>query len=262
MRDENSGDEGGRWPGMRRLVPAAVLLTLAGSVLWATVRYSARDDAFPSEAPPRPVAVAADPLGTLLPVPASPAASASGSAAAPSALGPSASAPSALSSASPYSLRAQGTPSSRAATTPSKAGPAPATTKPAAAPAPTTRGPAVFRPVTVQAEAATLSGGAVAVDCATCDGGARVRYLGRVGVTVPVPVAGPRTVTVVYEADGVRSLAVTINGTRATVVTTSGSGWTVPRTVTFTVAFPAGTVNVGFEQGDGNGPDVDRISIN
>ena len=142
--------------------------------------------------------------------------------------------------------------------TPAGASPVPATVA--------ARPPARFTPITVQAEdpGNTLTGGAAATDCATCRGGGRVRYLCtacRVVVRATVPVAGARTVTVVYEADGRRALKVSVNGGEARTWPVTGPGWETPRTLRFTADLPAGPLRLALFNDETSAPDVDEVVI-
>ncbi|BCB86511.1 hypothetical protein Psuf_038240 [Phytohabitans suffuscus] len=157
------------------------------------------------------------------------------------------------------------TPSPRAPATGSSR-PAPASTPgpTATAPAPrTSAAPARFTPISVQAEHPdnTIAGGARVTACATCDGGARVRYLGKVVVYLDVPTGGTRTVTVTYEADGHREIKVAINSAAPRTFETSGTGWDVPRTFRFTAAIPAGRVAIALYNDTSSPPDVDKVTI-
>ncbi|WP_432839007.1 hypothetical protein [Dactylosporangium sp. CA-092794] len=144
-----------------------------------------------------------------------------------------------------------------------------AATTPASTPAagqPVRTAPPAFVPISVQAEdpGNTLFGGAGVVDCSTCDGGARVRYItgvNRVVVRANANVAGTRTVTVVYETDGPRMLKVSINDGPPYVVTIDGTSWEAPRRLTFTATIPAGAVNVALFNEQSAAPDIDKITI-
>ena len=128
----------------------------------------------------------------------------------------------------------------------------------------TTAGQAAFTPIGVQAEASgnTLSDGAGVVDCATCDGGARVRWIGRLDVHLTVPVSGTRKITFLYETDGDRSFDVSINGDPpVAVVKVTGSDWVTPRSVSITASVPSGSVDIGLYGYAGNAPDFDKITI-
>lgn len=138
--------------------------------------------------------------------------------------------------------------------------------RPAAQPTTLASTPATpgFTAVSVEAEAPgnLLGGDAGVVDCATCDGGARVRYIDDVNyleVYVTLPVAGTRTVTVRYESDGERKAAVQVNGGPVTVYPVAGSGgWETPATFTFEAHLPAGRNTLRFS---GHSPDIDRIVL-
>jgi hypothetical protein len=136
----------------------------------------------------------------------------------------------------------------------------PAPSAPAVAPA-----PPPFTPISVQAEAAgnTFIGGAAVTDCATCDGGARVRYVtdqNRLEMHLNVAVAGPRTIAVEFESDGSRTLRIAVNGTTVAQPTVTGASWTTPQTLHVSAAMPAGAVTLTFA-GAVNGPDLDRVII-
>lgn len=155
-------------------------------------------------------------------------------------------------------------PTGTATVTASASGP----TGPATTPGGTTAtaGGGVFRPLNVQAEdpTNTLSGGAGVAVCDTCDGGARVRYLGGTAaltVHLNIPTAGTRAVTVEYECDGDRKLDVSINGGPAIVTTTSGTSWEVPQFYHFATDIPAGTVTMTFYNLSGPAPDIDKVTV-
>jgi hypothetical protein len=116
--------------------------------------------------------------------------------------------------------------------------------------------------ITMQAESGSLSEGAAVVACGTCESGARVRYLGRVDVHPTIPSAGTYEITVTYEVDGVRQLAVSINDRPPiSTRTVAGSSWTTPLKMTFKTALPAGPVDIGLHADDGNAPDIDAVTI-
>ncbi|PYC65538.1 hypothetical protein C7C45_28285 [Micromonospora arborensis] len=123
--------------------------------------------------------------------------------------------------------------------------------------------PVRFTPVTVQAEnpANTLSEGALPVSCDTCDGGARVRYLGRVTVYLDTNVAGTRTVTVTYEIDGNRRVKVAINNAAPSTFSTSGTDWKQPKTFSFVAPIPAGRTAITFYNDEGDCPDIDKVTV-
>ena len=252
MRAEKPAEPGRRAPGPWRLAATAVLLALAVAVLWVTVEYGSRGQA----------ATPADDGGSATGSPADEAATIPAATTSPvAAVSSAASMPPSASAATPTGTTAAATAATTAAgKTAAKAGTSVAvkpTTKAAAAPA------ATFAPIAVQAEAAgnTLSGGAAEVDCATCDGGARVRWIGRVDVHLTVAVAGTRIVTVEYESDGNRGLAMSVNGASPVVATVTGTDWTTPKSLRFTVSIPAGSVDLGFYGEGGNAPDLDKITV-
>ncbi|WP_432837413.1 hypothetical protein [Dactylosporangium sp. CA-092794] len=168
-------------------------------------------------------------------------------------------------SAIPPPASAAGAPAANGVVTGAVGGGAPTRTT-AAAPPPPPPPPPAFAPISVQAENGgnTLYGGAEATGCDTCDGGARVRYVGgenRVVIHATANVAGTRTVTVLYETDGVRILKIAINDGSPRVVRLDGTSWTAPLQLTFTATIPAGAVNVSFFNDEGPAPDVDKLTI-
>jgi hypothetical protein len=123
-----------------------------------------------------------------------------------------------------------------------------------------------FAAISVQAEdpANTITGGASAVACATCRGGRRVRYLCAectLVVRAALPVAGSRTVTVYYEAEGNRSLKVRINGGAPRTFPVTGPDWSTPRPLRFTADLPAGEVRLTLYNDESPAPDLDEIVI-
>lgn len=118
--------------------------------------------------------------------------------------------------------------------------------------------------VSVEAEASSnlLGGGAKVASCATCDGGARVRYIhdtNPLEVYVDLPVAGIRSVSVRYEADEPRDIVVQINGGSIVTYPVNGSGgWETPATFTFEAYLSAGRNALRFS---GHSPDIDRIIV-
>ncbi|MEV6810995.1 hypothetical protein [Micromonospora sp. NPDC051296] len=120
-----------------------------------------------------------------------------------------------------------------------------------------------FRPVSVQAEdpGNLLGEGASVVTCPACEGGARVRYLGRLTAYLTTPTAGRRTITVTYELNGERDLKISINGAAPTTHRLTGTGWDTPHTFQYTDVVPAGRVSFAFYNDTGPPPDIDKITI-
>ncbi|WP_433533073.1 hypothetical protein ACQPYA_14310 [Micromonospora sp. CA-263727] len=149
-------------------------------------------------------------------------------------------------------------------------GPAPnpaGTVAPAPTPAPSvTTGrstPPPFVPISVQAEdpGNLLSEGAGVVSCATCEGGARVRYLGRLTAYLTTPTAGLRTITVTYQVKGERTLKISVNGEAPTTHRLTGTDWDTPHTFQYTALVPAGRVSLTFYNDTGPPPDIDKITV-
>lgn len=129
-----------------------------------------------------------------------------------------------------------------------------------------TRVPAPFARTTVEAEdeGNEVSAGAGRADCAGCHGGGRVRYLGgaaRLTVRVPVDLSGMRTITVIYETDGWRTLKIDLNGTLVLERELGGAGWEVPREFRFTAVMEAGTAVLTFYNDESPAPDIDAITV-
>jgi hypothetical protein len=129
------------------------------------------------------------------------------------------------------------------------------------------RSPAGFEPVTVQAEdpGNLLTAPAEVVDCPTCDGGQRVRYIGmgpgQVVVRTTLSTAGLRTVTVVYESEGLRTFKVSINGATPLIRNAAGPDWTTPQRFSFSARLPAGLVLIAFYNDQAPAPDLDAVTI-
>ncbi|MFC0527160.1 hypothetical protein [Phytohabitans kaempferiae] len=233
-------------PGPWRLAASAALASLGVVVLVGAVRYgaAATSERTPvaegGPAPTTPYVRPVSPEGTVTPVATPTGAPGTAAGSPPVAVSPSAA--------------ARPKPSSR------PAGPGRA---PVPAASPSSRTPAPFTPVSVQAEhpANVLDGGAAVTACASCDGGGRVRFLGRVVVYLDVPVAGTRTVTVTYESDGSREMKVAINNGSPRTFPVSGTSWELPRTFRFTAAIPAGRVAITLYNDTSPAPDVDKVTI-
>ena len=127
--------------------------------------------------------------------------------------------------------------------------------------------PGRFGPIAVEAEYAAniVSPGATIEACGQCSGRFRVRGLtGPVGLVVPldVPVAGTRTVTVVFEAEGVRHLVVAVNDAIVFDRDVTGPDADTPQSISFEAFIPAGAVRVALDVAEHvSGPDIDRITI-
>lgn len=126
--------------------------------------------------------------------------------------------------------------------------------------------PARFTPIVIEAEdpANRLTGGAGVTACATCHGGARVRYLCFtcvLEVRAVLPVSGLRTVTVGYEVDGPRSVKVSVNGAPARTWQVTGSEWTAPRSFQFTAELPAGDLRLAIFNDETPAPDIDVVTV-
>jgi hypothetical protein len=124
----------------------------------------------------------------------------------------------------------------------------------------------VFSPLSIQAEdpGNLRSGNVKVIDCVPCDGGQRVAYLGganQLTIRVTLSAGGTRTVTVVYETDGPRTLKVNVNGLPQVDREVTGSGWETPKTLQFSVTLPAGKASLTFYNDEAPAPDVDKVVI-
>ncbi|GAA4564061.1 discoidin domain-containing protein [Planotetraspora kaengkrachanensis] len=118
----------------------------------------------------------------------------------------------------------------------------------------------------IEAETGTLNGSAVAAACATCSGGAKVRFIGNNSanhdtLTVNAATAGTRQLTVYAEVDGTRSFFVSVNGGTGAELPMTGSSWSTPTTATMNVSLNAGANTLRFYNNGANAPDLDKITI-
>jgi hypothetical protein len=132
---------------------------------------------------------------------------------------------------------------------------------------PSSAAPPRFATVAVHAaDDANLRRGARIIECASCDGGRRVGYIGgpnTLAVRVAgVAVAGERTLVVVYETEVPRTLMIAVNDGPAQTRTLSGAGdYAIPARTTLTVYVPAGTSWIRFYNEAGDAPDINRIEL-
>jgi hypothetical protein len=130
---------------------------------------------------------------------------------------------------------------------------------------------ASFAPLTVQAEAATLAGGAYSSTsgCTSCLGGAKVRNVGKasttvngsVTVNVNTPGGGNFKITISYEVTGTRNLSVDVNGGSTKTLSCTGTSWGAPVSATVTVALKSGANTVRFYNSAAAAPDLDAVKI-
>jgi hypothetical protein len=125
-----------------------------------------------------------------------------------------------------------------------------------------------FRPLSVEAESATLSpaaGRPSPYPCGGCSGGSNVRFVGR-GRTVTfggltVPASATYHLTIGYELQGARSFFISANGGRSTEVSCTGGSWSSPSTVTVAIVLRAGTNSITFGNPGADAPDLDEITV-
>ena len=148
----------------------------------------------------------------------------------------------------------------------------PAAPPPAPAPTRTTGGPATpFTPMAVEAEKATLAGGASPSGCRTCSGGSKVRFIGggnpggSVTVTVSnVPRAGTYQLTITYElGEPSRTFDISVDGGARSPVTVQSNttDWFTPLTAVVSIVLNAGTNTVKFDNPTAPAPDLDKVAI-
>jgi hypothetical protein len=110
-----------------------------------------------------------------------------------------------------------------------------------------------------------MSGTAVTA-CPLCASGRRVQFLGQghwlIVHVKGVPVAGRRTMTIVYETAEPRTLDVAVNGEATRSITLPGAGsWTSPARTDLKIDLPAGDSVVKFFNDREAAPDLDQILI-
>jgi hypothetical protein len=159
-----------------------------------------------------------------------------------------------------------GTPTTAAASSPTPSTaptPTPSAGATSAAPS-TTPG---FRTISVHAaDPANVRNGARVIECASCDGGRRVGYIGGPNILAvhvrAVPTAGNRTLTITYETEEPRTLDLTVNaGPVHTFTLTGAKSLVIPATVSLRVYLPAGDSWIKFFNDAGSAPDINKIAI-
>jgi hypothetical protein len=102
------------------------------------------------------------------------------------------------------------------------------------------------------------------VACPTCAGGYRVGYIAgaaEVQVSTTMPMAGPRTIVVTYESDGLRLMKVSANGIQIAERWLTGTGWETPYTFVLSATLAGGPVCLSFYNDVGPAPDLDKVVI-
>jgi hypothetical protein len=127
------------------------------------------------------------------------------------------------------------------------------------------------RPVVpVEAEKSAVAGGARAVPCVPCSGGARVSNIGGNAGFVTVSVrnvarSGTYALTITYElGEPARTFYLSINGAAGAPVTVTSNvtDWSVPLNATVQVALKAGTNTIKFYNPIVNSaPDLDKVTV-
>ncbi|WP_433219449.1 hypothetical protein ACQP00_15245 [Dactylosporangium sp. CS-047395] len=116
------------------------------------------------------------------------------------------------------------------------------------------------------ADNGNLRKGARIIECPSCDGGRRVGYIGgpnTLAIRVPeVPVAGERTLVIVYETVVLRTLKVAVADGPVHTLTLAGAGdYLIPARTSLSVYLPAGTTWIRFFNDAGDAPDINRIEL-
>jgi hypothetical protein len=127
--------------------------------------------------------------------------------------------------------------------------------------------PPAFQTVRIAAtDPANERYGVAVIACPTCASGSRVQYLGQTHALVvhvrDIPVAGRRTLTIVYETQGTRPLDVIVNGgTTISLHLPGKNSWTTPAEVRVPVDLPAGPTIIRLFHNTQPAPDLDQIVI-
>jgi len=124
-----------------------------------------------------------------------------------------------------------------------------------------------FAAVSVHAaDPANLRSGARIIECASCDGGSRVGYIGGPNTLAirlaGITAAGNRKLTVVYETVEPRTLKLAVNDGPTHTLTLAGAhDLQIPATTTLTMFVPAGTSWLRCFNDAGDAPDINRIVL-
>src|SRR5262249_47885827 len=108
---------------------------------------------------------------------------------------------------------------------------------------------------------------AVVATCATCSGGAKVRFIGNNSANyvivnnVNVSTAGTHQLTITYELSGTRSFFVSVNGAAGVEVPLTGSSWSAPASGSISATLNAGANTIKFFNNTAYAPDLDAISV-
>ncbi|MBT0772333.1 hypothetical protein KIH74_25535 [Kineosporia sp. J2-2] len=160
-----------------------------------------------------------------------------------------------------------------ATTTATPAATTPEVTTPEATPETTTRSPTPepsFEAMTINPWAKKYeSSGIAVIDCPTCASGRRVQYLGQGHYVIvrlaDVPVAGRRTMTVIYTCacdDDPRDLDVMVNSDPVRTFTVKGAkSWETPARFSMRIRLEKGANVIRFSNQDDPAPDLDQILI-
>lgn len=119
----------------------------------------------------------------------------------------------------------------------------------------------------VEADGNILSGTATRELCDWCSGGARVRRIGNKPFSyvtlsnVNVGASGNYIINIQYILLGSRSFFISVNNGDGIEVPLTGKGWSIPATVSITVALKAGNNTIRFYNDNAYAPDLDRITV-
>jgi hypothetical protein len=118
-------------------------------------------------------------------------------------------------------------------------------------------------PVSYEAEAGSLAGGAVVSSCSACSGGSKVGYIGNNSGTLTIQnvnggSGGAKSITIYYASAVARTA--TVNGQSVSFPATAD--WNTVGSVTVSRTLQAGTANtILFSNSTGWAPDIDRVTV-
>ncbi len=124
-----------------------------------------------------------------------------------------------------------------------------------------------FTPIRLlAADPGNVRSGARVIECASCQGGSRVGYIGGPNTLIMlvrgVRTGGRRTLTVTYETEARRTLKIAVNQDPVRVVKLAGAkDLMIPAVTRLSISLPAGTSSIKFYNDEGSAPDVNGIVI-
>ena len=119
--------------------------------------------------------------------------------------------------------------------------------------------------VSYEAEAATLTGSALAAPCPACSGGVKVGNIGGASEVIfnniSVSKSGIYRMQIDAMTQGPRTIEYSVNGAAAQSLNMGGGSYLLPQSSTVPVALHAGNNTIAFQNPSGYGSDLDRIVI-